>query len=115
MTTHDTTAPRHHRLADAIEHVGFRETLPATLGDDQSGARGSADELLRRAADCMPIGLVMFDANYELQVANTTFCELYGLDQQVVAPGLHLRDLIRIRQLEAGSSCGSIETKVKEV
>ena len=56
----------------------------------------------------MSQGLVMFDSESRVAVANDRYIEMYGLSAAVVKPGLSFRDLLQHRK-ERGSFFGDVE------
>lgn len=60
------------------------------------------------AIDHMSQGLVMFDSEARVAVANNCYIEMYGLSAAVVKPGLTFRELLRHRK-ECGSFSGDVE------
>src|SRR6185369_4581023 len=63
---------------------------------------------LDTALNNMTQGLILFDASERIVVSNKRYLDLYGLDEQVVKPGLLFRDLIQHR-MDAGTFSGDIE------
>jgi diguanylate cyclase (GGDEF)-like protein len=49
---------------------------------------------LDSALNSMTHGLMMFDAQARLEVSNSRFAELYGVDPEVIMPGASLRDIM---------------------
>ncbi|MBV8840619.1 MAG: EAL domain-containing protein [Alphaproteobacteria bacterium] len=64
---------------------------------------------LDTALNNMTQGLVLFDADERIVVANKRYIGMYGLDEATVKPGLAFRDLIQHRK-DAGSFSGEIES-----
>ena len=61
---------------------------------------------LSEAVKNMPIGLVMFDADKRLIIANSRYAEIYGLPPELAQPGTHLKTILDHR-VDAGSYPGS--------
>jgi len=82
--------------------------LPLGALDRTLGELGQATDQLRRqhltldtALDSMAQGLVMFDAEERLVVANARYEEMYGLKPGEVRPGMSLDDLAHIHVANA--------------
>ena len=71
-----------------------------------------SDTLFREAANSIPIGFVMFDAQERIVVANSTFLEIYDLTETIVHPGTTLAELLRARFAETGMSEALLAEKV---
>jgi diguanylate cyclase (GGDEF)-like protein/PAS domain S-box-containing protein len=54
-------------------------------------------EQFESALENMPQGMCMFDADFRLLVCNRRYIEMYGLQEQDVAPGTHILELTRRR------------------
>jgi PAS domain S-box-containing protein len=57
---------------------------------------------LEAAAENMPQGLVMFDAESRLVVCNGRYIEMYGLSPEIAAPGRSLQEIIAYRIEKGG-------------
>jgi len=66
-------------------------------------------QCLDTALNNMTQGLILFDADERIVVANQRYIGMYGLDETIVRPGLPFRDLIQHRK-DIGSFAGDIET-----
>ena len=53
----------------------------------------------------MSQGLCMFDGNKRLIVSNARFAEMYGIDPEIIKPGMHFRDIL-LRRIATGAFVG---------
>jgi diguanylate cyclase (GGDEF)-like protein len=56
------------------------------------------------ALNNMSPALLMFDASARLVIHNKRYCEMYGLDPELVKPGVYLQDLLRLREAQGSYS-----------
>lgn len=90
------------RRRDQARSTAMRQKAEAeTLERDQTrGHLNRKKQELDDAVDNMPQGLVMFDGAGGLVVCNRPYMEMYGLTEEIAAPGRKLEEIIgyRIRQ-----------------
>ncbi len=72
------------------------------------------NQRLDAAMDSMVHGLVMFDANERVVVANDMFAELFGLTAADVRPGTTLKDIVR-KRIASGLVVGTADDYVDSV
>ena len=71
-----------------------------------------SDDLLRQAANSIPIGFIMFDPQRRVVVANATFLSLYGISAERAKPGTTLEELLKERFRDHNISTEELATKV---
>ena len=89
---------RHDEIGALIDAaIGYRESLVRgrALAADVEQDR----QRFHSAIDNMPIGLVMFDAEQKLIVANSRYMEIYGLPPELAKPGTALKTIVENRVL----------------
>lgn len=75
----------------------------------------NSDELMRVAADAMPIGLVMFGPDKRLILANATFLAMYALPEEQWRRGVTLEALLERRFTATGFCPEEVRQKIADV
>ncbi len=96
---------RHDEIGALIDAaIGYRESLVRAHALAEAGEQDR--QRFFSAVDNMPIGLVMFDAEQKLIVANARYAEIYRLPPELAKPGTPLEAIVENRLL-TGSYPGS--------
>ncbi|MDV6331013.1 EAL domain-containing protein [Asticcacaulis sp. 201] len=88
-----------HTLLRALRDDDGKLLGFANITQDISERKATQDRVIESARNLdaalsnMPLGLLLFDRNEHLILANSRFSELYGLDPAFMAPGLTFRAL----------------------
>lgn len=101
-------------------NIGIASNLRQTLFDALLGKRqlGVVVNNFDAALNGMPQGLLMFDRNQTITVANMKAAKMMGFDGPEQLEGRSLEALLRLAQLRAylpGDALGSLRTKMREL
>ena len=89
---------RHDEIGALIDAAnGYRESL--VRGRALAAEVEQDRQRFHSAIDNMPIGLVMFDAEQKLIVANARYAEIYRLPPELAKPGTALKTIVENRLL----------------
>ncbi len=89
---------RHDEIGALIDAAnGYRESL--VRGRALAAEVEQDRQRFHSAIDNMPIGLVMFDAEQKLIVANARYAEIYSLPPELAKPGTSLKTIVENRLL----------------
>lgn len=105
IVTHEDVTAR-HKLVAQLEHQ--HELLKA-----QEEKLHERNMQLDAALNNMVQGLAMFDSEHRIVIANRRYAELYGLTQEQVKPGTHLREILEYR-IANGDLVGKTADQVME-
>src|SRR5215475_1428733 len=89
-------------VAGTLLGLGLSTGLSRGVRARQMAAEVQKDHLLKLTLDNMSQGLCMFDASQKILVSNERYRAIYSLPDELVKPGITLREILAYRRTNGG-------------